>query len=171
MDGVEVARSHYPLMVTFHALFIISAATEAIVLRRPFPGFLGWTALLGALAAQALRYWCVTTLGWRWTTRVIILPDTPPVSSGPYRFMRHPNYLAVIIEIACVPIIHGCWLTASIFSTVNTALLTLRIRAEEAAMGAGYVHAFGNTPRLVPAMVRIAEPPKSRAPHSATNDL
>ena len=74
----------------------------------------------------------------------------PPISRGPYRFMRHPNYLAVIVEIACVPLIHGCWLTAAVFSIGNAMLLWVRIRAEEAAMGPRYALEFGGRLRLVP---------------------
>lgn len=148
--AVEHGRGHYPVMAAFHALFLLSAATEAIVLRRPFPGALGWIALGGALGAQALRYWSVASLGARWNTRIIVFPGTAPIRRGPYRFMRHPNYLAVIIEIACVPLIHGCWLTAMVFSIGNAALLRVRIRAEEAAMGPRYAMEFGGRLRLLP---------------------
>jgi methyltransferase len=148
--AVEYGQGHYPVMVAFHTLFLLSAAAEAIVLRRPFPGALGWIALGGALGAQALRYWSVASLGARWNTRVIVLPGTAPISRGPYRFMRHPNYLAVIVEVACVPLIHGCWLTAVVFSIGNAALLRTRIRAEEAAMGPRYALEFGGRLRLVP---------------------
>jgi methyltransferase len=150
MGAVEHGQGHYPAMAAFHALFLLSAAAEAIVLKRPFPGTLGWIALGGALGAQALRYWSVVSLGARWNTRIIVFPGMPPVSRGPYRFMRHPNYLAVIVEIACVPLIHGCWLTAVVFSIGNAALLCVRIRAEEAAMGPRYALEFGRRLRLVP---------------------
>jgi methyltransferase len=150
MGAVERGRSHYPAMAAFHALFLISAAAEAIVLKRPFPGTLGWMTLGGTLGAQALRYWSIASLGSRWNTRIIVFPGMPPISGGPYRFMRHPNYLAVIIEIACVPLIHGCWLTAVVFSIGNAALLRVRIRAEEVAMGPRYALEFGGLMRLVP---------------------
>ncbi len=150
MGAVEHGRSHYPLMAAFHALFLVSAAAEAIVLKRPFPGTLGWIALGGALGAQALRYWSVMSLGPRWNTRIIVFPGIPPISRGPYRFMRHPNYLAVIVEIACVPLIRGCWLTAVVFSIGNAMLLWVRIRAEEAAMGPRYALEFGSRLRLAP---------------------
>jgi len=150
MGAVEHGRGHYPLMAAFHALFLVSAAAEAIVFKRPFPGTLGWIAFGGALSAQALRYWSVVTLGPRWNTRIIVFPGMPPISRGPYRFMRHPNYLAVIVEIACVPLIRGCWLTAVVFSIGNAILLWVRIRAEEAAMGPRYALEFGSRLRLVP---------------------
>ncbi len=148
--AVEHGQSHYPAMAAFHALFLLSAAAEAIVLQRPFPGTLGWTALGGALGAQALRYWSVASLGSRWNTRIIVFPGMPPVKRGPYRFMRHPNYLAVIVEIACVPMIRGCWMTAVVFSIGNAVLLRVRIRAEEAAMGPRYASEFADRLRLIP---------------------
>ena len=148
--AVERGRGHYPAMAAFHALFLVSAAAEAVVLKRPFPGTLGWIALGSAIGAQALRYWSIASLGARWNTRIIVFPGMPPISRGPYRFMRHPNYLAVIVEIACVPLIHGCWLTAVVFSIGNAALLRVRIRAEEAAMGPHYAREFSGRLRLVP---------------------
>ena len=148
--AVERGRGHYPAIAAFHALFLLSAAAEAIVFRRPFPGALGWIALGGAIGAQALRYWSIATLGSRWNTRIIVFPGAAPIDRGPYRFMRHPNYLAVIVEIACVPMIHGCWLTAIAFSIGNAALLRVRIRAEEAAMGPRYALEFSDRLRLVP---------------------
>ena len=154
MGAVERGRGHYPAMAAFHALFLLSAAAEAIVLKRPFPGRLGWIALGGAIGAQALRYWSIASLKERWNTRIIVFPGLAPVSRGPYRFMRHPNYLAVIVEIACVPLIHGCWLTAAVFSIGNAALLRIRIRAEEAAMGPRYVLEFESRLRLLPKLPR-----------------
>ncbi len=148
--ALEYGGGHYAPIAAFHALFLISSAAEAIVLKRPFPGALGWIALGGAAGAQALRYWSIVTLGERWNTRIIVFPLAAPVIQGPYRFIRHPNYLAVIVEIACVPLIHGCWLTALVFSIGNAALLRVRIRAEEAAMGPDYAREFAGRPRLVP---------------------
>ena len=148
--AVEHGRGHYPLIAAFHALFLISSAAEAVVLKRPFPGALGWVALGGAAGAQALRYWSIAALGGRWNTRIIVFPAAAPVTGGPYRFLRHPNYLAVIVEIACVPLIRGCWLTAVVFSTGNAMLLRMRIRAEEAAMGPHYAQEFAGRPRLLP---------------------
>jgi methyltransferase len=154
IGAVEAGRKHYLPMVAFHALFLGAAAAEAIVLRRPFPGLLGWAALGGTLGAQALRYWCIATLGPRWNTRIIVWPGLAPVSRGPYRFTRHPNYFAIIVEIACVPLIRGCWLTAIIFSAGNAMLLVQRIRAEEAAMGPLYAREFADRMRFIPLPAR-----------------
>jgi methyltransferase len=150
--AIESAHDHYSLMAAFHALFFVALVSEVLWFRRPFPGGIGWLALGGAIAAQALRYWAIATLGVRWNTRIIVFPNAAPVTGGPYRFLRHPNYLAVIIEMACVPMIHGCWLTAAIFSVGNAALLTLRIRHEEAALGEDYARMMSPLPRFIPSL-------------------
>ena len=133
--GVERGRNHYRAMVIVHALFLVSAAAEVLLPGRAFPSIVGWTALVMTGAAQSLRYWVVATLGERWNTRVIVIPGAPLVTMGPYRFMRHPNYLAVTIEIAALPMIHGCWMTALLFSLANAVLLSVRIPIEERALG------------------------------------
>ncbi|HKD70082.1 MAG TPA: isoprenylcysteine carboxylmethyltransferase family protein [Candidatus Binataceae bacterium] len=148
--ATESGAGHYPVMAVFHTLFILSCGGEAIFFNRAFPGTVGWIALAGALFAQGLRYWAVATLGWRWNTRVIVLPGVAPVASGPYRFMRHPNYLAIVIEMICVPMIYGCWLTAIVFSAGNAIILRVRISSEESALGVPYQQTFSNLPRLIP---------------------
>jgi methyltransferase len=148
--AVEAGHRHYRVMVVFHTLFIASCAAEVILLKRPFPGLLGWIALGFAGLAQALRAWVIATLGERWNTRVIIMPGVAPITDGPYRWLRHPNYLAVVIEMAAIPLIYGCWLTAIVFSAGNACLLAVRIRTEESALGAPYQNLFGGLPRLLP---------------------
>ncbi|HVP62535.1 MAG TPA: isoprenylcysteine carboxylmethyltransferase family protein [Myxococcaceae bacterium] len=148
--GVETGRGHYPVMAAFHGVFLVACALEVVLLRRPFPGAIGWVALAAVLGAQALRYWAITTLGWRWNTRIVVVPGTAPVTGGPYRFLRHPNYLAVIAEMAALPLVHGAWLTALVFSLGNAGLLRVRIRAEEQALGEPWQHAFAGRPRFVP---------------------
>jgi methyltransferase len=139
----EYGTGHYRVMTALHTAFLLSCLLEPWLLARPFPGALGVAALLGALAAQGLRYWAISTLGERWNTRVIVLPDAPPVTGGPYKFLKHPNYAAVVLELFCVPMIHGAWVTALVFSAANAVLLSVRIRAEEAALGAGWKQAMG----------------------------
>lgn len=95
--AVEAGAGHYPAIAAFHVLFIACCGGEAIVFGREFPPSLGWIALFGAACAQALRYWAVTTLGERWNTRIIVWPGAAPLTSGPYRLIRHPNYLAVTV--------------------------------------------------------------------------
>jgi len=148
--GVETGQGHYPVMAAFHGAFLSACALEVVLLRRPFPGAVGWLALAAVLAAQALRYWAVATLGWRWNTRIVVVPGAAPVTGGPYRFVRHPNYVAVIAEMLALPLVHGAWLTALVFSVGNAWLLRVRIRAEEHALGEPWRHAFGGRPRFVP---------------------
>jgi methyltransferase len=133
--GIEYGRGHFPAMAALHAAFLCSCALEVVLLRRPFPGALGWTALCAFLLAQGLRYWAIASLGERWNVRVIVVPGDLPVARGPYRFLRHPNYLAVAIEMVALPLVHGAFFTAIVFSTLNAALLRLRIRIEEVALG------------------------------------
>jgi methyltransferase len=148
--GVETGQGHYPVMSVFHGAFLVACALEVVLLQRPFPGAVGWIALAVVLAAQALRYWAVATLGWRWNTRIVVVPGEVPVTGGPYRWVRHPNYLAVIAEVLALPLVHGAWLTAMVFSLGNAWLLRVRIRAEERALGQPWEHAFAGRPRFVP---------------------
>jgi methyltransferase len=104
------------------------------VLERPFLPILGWTALAIVIASQSLRWWCIATLGRQWNTRVIVVPGLPLVSRGPYRLLRHPNYVAVVLEGAALPLVHSAWVTAVMFTVLNAALLTRRIQVEERAL-------------------------------------
>ena len=109
--------------------------------------------MLGLVAStMALRYWAIAALGRRWTTRVVVLPDLPVVTGGPYRFLRHPNYLAVAIEVAALPLVHTAWFTALVWSAANALVLRARIAAEEAALRAAsdYDGAMAGRPALVP---------------------
>jgi methyltransferase len=124
----EVGAGHYPLIVAVHAAWL--AALWWLAPGRPvlWP-LIGLFALL-----QGARLWVLATLGERWTTRIIVLPGAPLVARGPFRFVRHPNYLVVIAEIALLPLAFGLWQVALIFSLLNAAVLTVRIRAEEKAL-------------------------------------
>lgn len=140
--GKEFGHAHYRFMTVFHSLFLVACLAEPWLLDRPFLIPWSWLALVLAIAAQLLRYWAITTLGTRWNTRVIVLPEAEPVTGGPYRFFRHPNYAAVVLELAVLPLVHGAWLTAVVFSVVNLALLRVRIRVEEDALGSKYAQHF-----------------------------
>jgi len=102
------------------------------------------------LLTQALRWWAVATLGDKWNVRVIVVPGEAPIRRGPYRLLRHPNYLAVAVEMLCVPLVHGAWLTAVVFSALNALVLRDRIRIEEQALGEPYRRAFAGVPRFMP---------------------
>ena len=134
--GVEHGRGHFPAMVTLHTALLVGCAAETLLAGRPFLPALGWPALAAAIASQVLRWWCIAVLGTRWNTRVIIVPGLPLVASGPYRWLRHPNYVAVVIEGLALPLIHTAWVTALVFAVLNAVLLgRFRIPAEERALG------------------------------------
>lgn len=132
--GVEYGARHYPWLAALHTGLLVGAATEVALADRPFVPALGWTAFGVVVAAQALRWWCVTTLGPRWNTRVIVIPGLTPVVRGPYRWLDHPNYLAVVLEGAALPLVHTAWITAAAFAVFNAGLLTIRVRVENAAL-------------------------------------
>jgi methyltransferase len=126
--GVEVASGHYPLIVAVHAAWL--AGLWWLAWDRPVSP--GW--LSAYVALQLARFWILATLGERWTTRIIVLPDAPLVSAGPYRFIDHPNYLVVAAEIAVLPLAFGLPHYAVMFSILNAVVLVIRIRAENAAL-------------------------------------
>jgi methyltransferase len=132
--GIETGKGHYPFMVVLHTGFLAGCLVEAIVADRPFIPALGWTMLGVVLLAQGLRWWCITVLGHQWNTRVIVVPGLSLVAAGPYKWIRHPNYLAVVAEGIALPLVHTAWITAAVFLLLNIPLLTVRIRAEEAAL-------------------------------------
>jgi methyltransferase len=150
-DAVESGRRHYRAMAAFHTAFLASCAAEAIALKRPYPGAMAYAGLGGAIAAQIMRYSAVAALGDRWNTRIIVTPGEAPITRGPYRFVRHPNYASIAIEMVTLPMIRGCWITAALFSAGNAALMAIRIPAEERALGAAYEKAFSARPRFIPA--------------------
>jgi len=132
--GVEFGAGHYPVMVVLHTGLLAACLVEAILLHRPFIPALGWPMLAIVLGAQGLRWWCIATLGGQWNTRVVVVPGAARVARGPYRFLSHPNYAAVAAEAAALPLVHTAWITALVFSVLNAALLTTRIKVENAAL-------------------------------------
>lgn len=146
--GVERGSGHYPVMVVLHVGLLVGAAAEVLAADRPFHPWLGWPMLLLVLASQGLRWWCVASLGGAWNTKVVVVPGAPLVRSGPYRVLRHPNYLAVVVEGIALPLVHTAWVTATVFTVANAVLLRTRIRCEEAALRE---LAGGASPRTAPA--------------------
>ncbi len=148
--AVEHGRGHYPAMVAFHAALLAACALEPWLLPAPWPWPVALAAAGVVLLAQALRWWVIATLGERWSTRVLVLPGAAPIRRGPYRFLRHPNYLAVTAEVVALPLACGAWRTALVAALGNAVILVVRIRAEERALGDGWREAFQGVPRLVP---------------------
>jgi methyltransferase len=123
----EVGRGHYPAIVFLHTAWLV---TLWAFLLAGLTQFAPWAAI-AYLAVQGLRLWTLLSLGRYWTARIIVVPDAPLVRKGPYRFIRHPNYLVVVLEIALLPLAVGSWPLALGFSIVNAIVLAWRIRAEE----------------------------------------
>ena len=134
--AVEIGRGHYPLIVLLHAAWL-----TAIVLLLPQDAAIHWIPMAAFVLLQLARVWVIATLGPYWTTRIITLPDAPLVRSGPYRFVRHPNYLVVAGEIMALPLAFGETGVALVFSALNAAILAWRIREENAALASRRVAA------------------------------
>lgn len=121
-------------MAAFQVAFLVACPFEAVLLRRPWLPALGVPMLAVVALAMALRYWAVTALGDRWNVRIVVVPGDRAVTGGPYRWLRHPNYLALVIETVALPLVHTAWLTAAFGSLALAPLLARRIRHEEAAL-------------------------------------
>lgn len=104
--GTEYGFGHYPFMVVLHVGLLVGCALEPLLLDRPFLPALGWPMLAVVLSAQGLRWWCIATLGPQWNTRVIVIPGAERVVAGPYRWLSHPNYVAVVVEGFALPLVH-----------------------------------------------------------------
>ncbi|WP_127782821.1 isoprenylcysteine carboxyl methyltransferase family protein [Rhodococcus sp. X156] len=134
--GRESGAGHYPAMVVLHTGLLVGCLLEVWLADPPFIPGLGWPMLALVVAAQGLRWWCITTLGPQWNTRVVVVPDLPRITHGPYRLIPHPNYVAVVVEGVALPLVHTAWVTAVVFTVLNAALLTVRIRSENHALAA-----------------------------------
>lgn len=133
--GVEYGKRHFPPMVALHTGLLVACFAEVWLGGRQFIPALGWPMLGLVLASQALRWWCIGTLGSRWNTRVIVVPGLPLITRGPYRWLRHPNYVAVVVEGFALPLVHTAWVTAIAFTAINAVLLLVfRIPAENRAL-------------------------------------
>ena len=132
--GVEFGAGHYPVMVVLHTALLVGCLAEVYLLHRPFLPWLGWPMLALVVAAQVLRWWCISTLGRQWNTRVVVIPGADRISGGPYRLLPHPNYVAVVAEGIALPLVHTAWITALVFTALHAALLKVRIATENAAL-------------------------------------
>ncbi len=158
LGGCEHAPGHFAAMRALHAAWLVSMLLEVAVLRRPFLPVLAGPAAVVFLAGQVLRYSAISALGERWTVRIFTLPGRPRVRHGIYRWLRHPNYVGVILEIAAVPLLHGAFLTSLAFTLANAVVLAVRVPAEEAALRAS------DGPRAPSAAGRLATRASSGCP-------
>ncbi len=148
----EHGAGHFRCMSALHASWLGLSCAEVWLLGRPFVPALALPMLALFGAGQLLRQSARRALGGRWSVRIVTLPGVPAVTSGPYRYLRHPNYLGVALEIAALPLVHGAWLSAFSFSLLNALVLAIRVRHEEAALtrDSDYAARFGAKPRFLP---------------------
>ncbi|MCG7342542.1 isoprenylcysteine carboxyl methyltransferase [Sporosarcina sp. ACRSL] len=129
----EAGSSHYPFMVAMHIFFFITLIAEVLFFHRQLSTI--WQILLGIfLAAQIARVWCLASLGKFWNTKIIVLPHAKVVKRGPYKWVRHPNYIIVATELLVLPLLFNAFFTAVLFSLLNIWMMTIRIPAEERAL-------------------------------------
>ena len=146
--GREYGFGHYPFMVFLHTGLLVACLVEAA--HRSFHPALGWPMVALVVLAQGLRWWCIGTLGHRWNTRIVVVPGLPLVDRGPYRWMRHPNYVAVVLEGIALPLVQTAWITAVVFTVVNAGLLRVRISSENAALAQALTETLPSSTRLPP---------------------
>ncbi|MBX7197940.1 MAG: hypothetical protein K1X51_01030 [Rhodospirillaceae bacterium] len=130
--AVEYGAEHYPFIVAVHAGWLVALALWAALM----PPGMNPAGIALYLLVQPLRAWVIASLGRYWTTRIISLPSAPLVRRGPYRFLKHPNYAVVVLEIALLPLALGAWPVAVLFSALNALVLWVRITAENRALAA-----------------------------------
>lgn len=150
IGGFEVGKAHYKYIVLLHILFLISFYIESRI-RDALPAY--WLIpFIFFILIQIVRYWIISSLGRFWNTRVYVVPNSEPINKGPYRYLRHPNYLVVILEMITIPLIFGAYFTAFIFPVLNAFLLSTRIKVEEEALFANtqYQSSMKNKPRFLP---------------------
>jgi methyltransferase len=147
----EVGRSHYKYIVALHVLFFVSLFIEVHTVQRDVASW-WFIPFASFIVAQCLRVWSIISLGYFWNTRIIILPGVNVVAKGPYRFMRHPNYVIVITEILVIPLIFQAYLTAILFTLLNAIVLSIRIPIEERALMevTNYRDIFTEKSRFIP---------------------
>lgn len=133
LGAYELGASHYPFMILLHAGFFASLMVEVIIFERTLSPFFVYLFVFFMLV-QLLRIWCILSLGMYWNTKIIVLPGTKPVKTGPYAFFKHPNYFVVCCEIIIMPIMFQAYVTAFIFSILNFIMLSIRIPLEEKAL-------------------------------------
>src|SRR3972149_7594213 len=128
--GIEFDKNGYRVIVIMHVAFFVSLICEKVFLSRMLNSYwIIFAALFGV--AQFLRYWAIKSLGVYWNTKILVLPNHQLINRGPYKYLRHPNYIAVIMELAVIPLLFSCYITPIVFSVINLLLLNRRVRVEE----------------------------------------
>jgi methyltransferase len=131
--AVERGRSHYLFIVALHSLWLLATLIEGLLRGPELPAL--WPIPLALfLLVQPLRYWALVSLGERWNTKILVVPGARPIRRGPYKYLSHPNYVVVVVEILTFPLIFGAWVTALVFTVLNAAMLWVRVREENRAL-------------------------------------
>lgn len=153
--AAPVAERHFLAMVLLHTGILVGALVEAWVAARPVVPWLAGTALALLFAASVLRWWVIATLGPHWNVKIMASLSLGVVTSGPYRFVRHPNYVAVFVELLALPLVHGAYLTAALGAAAHVWVLAQRIRAEEEVLLADPIYRaqMGPKPRFLPRLL------------------
>jgi methyltransferase len=153
--AMEFGRNHYQYMVCMHIIFFTSLCIEKIALNREISSL--WPFLLVFfLLVQGIRIWVITSLGRFWNTKIIVLPNSEVVRKGPYRLIKHPNYLVVSVELIVLPLLFKAYATAILFTLLNMVILSIRIPQEEKAleMLTKYEESFQERNRFIPKLVK-----------------
>lgn len=150
--GKEYSSNYIGLIRILHISWFLAMVVEVHYFSRPFIWFLAIIGIIGTLAGQSLRYFSMKALSNRWTLPIMIIPNSPVINKGIYRYLRHPNWLGVVLELALVPLIHTAYFTAIVFSLINAFLMYKRILAEEEALTthSNYLEVFMHIPRFLP---------------------
>jgi methyltransferase len=125
--AIQYGQSHYPFIVALHTLFIVSIIVEYILRGQP-P--ISWVFLVAFLVVLSFKFWALSSLGKYWNTKIYRIPGVYPVKKGPYKFLKHPNYMEVVCEIAIIPLVFHLYYTTIVFTVLNSLMLTVRIRVE-----------------------------------------
>ena len=151
-----VSEPAFAAMVAVHIGMLAFSVLEALWFRSQPPLWLSALAVTGLVLASSLRVWAIRSLGQHWNVRVIDSTALGVVTTGPYRFIRHPNYVAVFVELACLPLVYGAWVTALLGSALHLVVLARRLRIEEAVLASdcAYQLTMGDKPRFVPRLTR-----------------
>lgn len=155
IGGKDTGRVLYAVMVSLHTALFVLPPLEVVLLDRAFPKVAGWVALALVALGTAIRWHAITTLGATWTTSAVVSERQEVCDRGLYRWIRHPNYLGVLVEVAALPLVHGAWISGIALGVGNAVVVGVRIRQEEAALFRipGYAEKMGKKARLVPGVV------------------
>ncbi|ATO28566.1 hypothetical protein RA13_11425 [Bacillus atrophaeus] len=131
--AIEYGEGHYPYIVLMHVLFFVSLICEVLLLHKESSSW--WIGILTAIIlVQGVRYWALLSLGAHWNTKILVVPDAELIKKGPYKWLKHPNYAVVMVEIILLPLLYGAYWTLILFTILNAFMLSVRIRVEDKAL-------------------------------------